>query len=48
MGVITGQGVGEYSEYLLPFLTAHNELMAKVTWMHETVEGSPQGAGKNA
>lgn len=32
-GVITGQGVGEFSEYLLPLLNAHQELMAKVTWM---------------
>ena len=37
--VITGQGVGEFAKYLLPLLNAHQELMAKVTWMPAFNEG---------
>lgn len=37
-GVITGQGVGEFAKYLLPLLNAHNELIAKATWLDTIAE----------
>lgn len=37
-GVITGQGVGEFANYLLPLLNAHNELIAKATWLDTMAE----------
>lgn len=43
-GVITGQGVGEFAQYLLPLLNDHIELMAKVTWMPVIDECTPQEA----
>lgn len=40
IGVITGKGVSEFAQYLLPLFNAQDELMAKVTWMPALVEES--------
>jgi hypothetical protein len=33
MGIITGKGVSEYAEYLLPLLNDHDELLLKAAWI---------------